>query len=163
MALAVRAFNAVQAVRPEARFVLVGDGPGRGPLERRHPEFVFSGFRTGEDLAAHYASGDVFLFPSLSETFGNVTIEAAASGLAIVAFDYAAARMHLTNGESGLLAPCDEPDAFVAAAVRLAQASGLVAGLRARAREVAESISWERVCDEFERILRSCARPPTGD
>jgi glycosyltransferase involved in cell wall biosynthesis len=158
LALAVRAFEAAQAERPDLRFVLVGDGPAREPLERRHPGFIFSGFQRGEALAAHYASGDVFLFPSLSETFGNVTIEAAASGLAIVAFDYAAAHMHLRDGESALLADCDDADGFIGAAVRLAGDAARARQLGARAREAAESISWERICDEFERILRSCAR-----
>jgi glycosyltransferase involved in cell wall biosynthesis len=162
LSLAVEAFDAVRKVRPEARFVLVGDGPSRDGLERKRGEFIFSGFRTGEDLARHYASGDVFLFPSLSETFGNVTIEAAASGLAIVAFDYAAAHMHLTDGESALLAACDDPVAFVAAAARLAGEPALVARLRERARQVAESISWDRICDEFEGVLLSCARQRTG-
>ena len=159
LALTVRAFERAQHAHPGTRFVLVGDGPSREPLERQHPEFIFSGFQRGEALAEHYASADVFLFPSLSETFGNVTIEAAASGLAIVAFDYAAAHMHLEDGESALLAACDDPDGFVAATVRLAGDPALVRLLRTRAREVSESISWERICDEFERILRSCACP----
>jgi glycosyltransferase involved in cell wall biosynthesis len=159
VARAVRAFEAAGRAGPAARFVLVGDGPSREPLEREHPEFIFSGFQRGEALAEHYASGDVFLFPSLSETFGNVTIEAAASGLAIVAFDYAAAHMHLKNGESALLAGCDDADGFVAAAVRLCDDPALVERLRIRARQVGESISWERICDEFERILRSCTYP----
>jgi glycosyltransferase involved in cell wall biosynthesis len=60
--LAARAFREIHRVRPEARFVLVGDGPARESLEKENPYFHFSGWRTGEDLARHYASGDVFLF-----------------------------------------------------------------------------------------------------
>ena len=55
-----------------------------GELARRHSEHIFAGVRRGEDLATHYASGDLFLFPSVTETFGNVTVEAMASGLAVV-------------------------------------------------------------------------------
>ena len=87
------------------RFVLVGDGPLGAALRRDHPDLVFAGFRTGDDLAAHYASADVFLFPSETETFGNVTLEAMASGLAVIAYDYAAARVHIENGTSGLAIP----------------------------------------------------------
>ncbi len=88
--LLVRGFRAVQALRPNARMVLVGDGPVRRSLARRHPDLIFAGQHTGDLLAAHFASADICLLPSLSETFGNVTLEAMASGLAIVAFDYAA-------------------------------------------------------------------------
>ena len=67
------------------KLVFVGDGPMRAELAARCPQAVFAGQRGGEDLAAHFASADLFLFPSLTETFGNVTIEAMASGLPVVA------------------------------------------------------------------------------
>jgi glycosyltransferase involved in cell wall biosynthesis len=73
--LVVDAFLAMRAVKPRARLVLVGDGPLAATLRSRLPEAVFCGMRTGVDLAAHYASADIFLFPSLTETFGNVTLE----------------------------------------------------------------------------------------
>jgi glycosyltransferase involved in cell wall biosynthesis len=63
--------------------VVVGDGPSRADLERRFPEVVWRGYRYGEDLAAHYASADCFVFPSRTETFGNVILEAFASGLPV--------------------------------------------------------------------------------
>ena len=103
--LAVAAYRAMQQARGDAlRFVVVGDGPLGRRSSAAHPDLVFRGFRTGEDLAAHYASADVFLFPSETETFGNVTLEAMASGLAVVAYDYAAARMHIEDGVTGALA-----------------------------------------------------------
>ncbi|NDF52104.1 MAG: glycosyltransferase, partial [Betaproteobacteria bacterium] len=73
------------------KLVFVGDGPMLEQLKVDAPDAIFAGFRTGEDLAAHYASADMFMFASLTETFGNVTIEAMASGLPIVAFNHAAA------------------------------------------------------------------------
>ena len=79
------AAKSMQAIDLRIRVVVVGDGPVRAPLERRNPGFHFAGARVGEDLAAHYASADVFLFPSTSETFGNVVLEAMASGLALLA------------------------------------------------------------------------------
>lgn len=72
----MQAFDRIRNIHPRARLLLVGDGPSRAELQARHPEAMFAGFRAGEDLAAHYASSDMFLFPSLTETYGNVTPEA---------------------------------------------------------------------------------------
>lgn len=83
---------------------MVGDGPQRTKLEQEIPDAVFCGAQRGERLAEHYASGDLFLFPSLTETFGNVVLEAMASGLAVVAYDEAAAAQHIRHGHSGALA-----------------------------------------------------------
>ena len=70
--------------------LLVGDGPARAALQAQCPRAVFAGMRSGDDLAAHYASADAFIFPSLTETFGNVTPEAMASGLPVLAFAHGA-------------------------------------------------------------------------
>ena len=75
--------------------------------------------RSGEDLARHYASGDLFLFPSLTETFGNVVPEAMASGLVVLAFDYAAAGQCIRVGENGWLVPRRDARAFTATATAL--------------------------------------------
>src|SRR6267378_1406329 len=137
LGLFVDAVSGMQAIDPKVRVVLVGDGPQGPALRKRHPEFVFAGMRTGQDLAEHYASADVFLFPSTTETFGNVTLEAMASGLAVVAYDYAAAHQYLRHGASALLAPLDDGTAFVGMAERLAQDRDLVSHLRVEARRVA--------------------------
>ena len=79
----------------------------------------------GEQLAAHYASADIFLFPSHTETFGNVTLEAMASGLAVVAYDYAAAKMHITHNKTGVLVPYGDAQAFIQAAATIARAPQL--------------------------------------
>ncbi len=153
LGLFVRAALAVREVEPRARVVLVGDGPEAGALRAAHPGFVFAGTRRGEDLAAHYASADLFLFPSVTETFGNVATEALACGLAVAAYDYAAARQHIVDGESGLLVPLGEEDAFLAAARKLACAPALVARLKMHARAVGERLRWDRVIDDLERVL----------
>ncbi|HEX4986912.1 MAG TPA: glycosyltransferase family 1 protein [Burkholderiales bacterium] len=80
--LIMHAYAAMRARDSRTRLVMVGDGPSRRAIAAGNPGVVFAGSRTGEDLAAHYASADVFLFPSVTETFGNVTLEAMASGLA---------------------------------------------------------------------------------
>ena len=151
--LVLSAFSAMRQRAPRARLVLVGDGPERARIQRLHPEHVFAGMRTHEDLACHYASADVFLFPSLTETFGNVTIEAMASGLAVVAFDYAAAREHIVHGESGVLAPFADPGAFERAAASLIADAAHVRSCGRNARLTAEGIDWDQVNDEFAAAL----------
>jgi glycosyltransferase involved in cell wall biosynthesis len=113
--LAVRSFRAIQQLVPNARYVWVGDGPARPELAAQNPDFIFCGVQRGEELARHYASADLFVFPSLTETFGNVTLEALASGVPTVAFDYGAARERLTSA-CGRLVPFGDDDAFVDAA-----------------------------------------------
>ncbi len=152
--LALRAFAAIQARHPRARFVLVGDGPLRERLQRRHPEHVFSGQRLGEDLAAHYASGDLFLFPSLTETFGNVTQEAMASGLAVLAFRSAAAAETIVDGENGRTVPPGNDEAFIAAAVQLAREDDIRRRIAARARQSVLERGWDAVSLRFEAVLR---------
>ena len=157
--LALETYHAMRQAGGKIRFVLVGDGPLRTSLQSEHPELIFCGMKTGEQLARHYASGDVFLFPSETETFGNVTLEAMASGLAVVAYDYAAAREHIVHGASGLLAPCGDVAAFVQSAVRLASEPALIEHLRVRARSRATSLSWSYVVDTFEQHLKRVVRP----
>ncbi|MEO0004207.1 MAG: hypothetical protein RLZZ22_1899, partial [Pseudomonadota bacterium] len=118
--LLLRSYQAMRQLKPALRLVVVGDGPDRAALQQRCPEVVLVGSRSGTDLAEHYASADCFLFPSLTETYGNVTPEALASGLALLAYDYAAAAELIRHGENGLLAPVGDPDAFVRRAIDLA-------------------------------------------
>lgn len=157
LALAVETYRAMRQVDQTLKFVLVGDGPLRCSLEKEHPDLIFCGMKTGEQLAEHYASGDVFLFPSETETFGNVTLEAMASGLAVVAYNYAAARIHIRHRETGLLVPCGDSKAYVESAVQLQRQNGLVARLGAQAREYTISIRWARVVDSFESMLGEAA------
>jgi glycosyltransferase involved in cell wall biosynthesis len=155
--LLAQAFQAMQASRPDARLVLVGDGPGRAALERQFPQAVFAGVRRGEDLAAHYASGDVFLFPSLTETFGNVTLEAMASGLALLAYGYAAAAEHVRHGENGFLAPYNDEAAFVRVAGEIAANPAAWREAGAAARSSALNLDWERVVRLLESLFLSVA------
>jgi glycosyltransferase involved in cell wall biosynthesis len=78
LGLLKRSFETLQRTYPQRnlKLIVVGDGPQRLALEKDLPEAIFCGAQRGEALAAHYASGDVFLFPSLTETFGNVVLEA---------------------------------------------------------------------------------------
>jgi glycosyltransferase involved in cell wall biosynthesis len=151
--LFVEACRAMQAVAPHLKVVVVGDGPEGARLRAANRDFIFAGMRTGAALAEHYASADVFLFPSLTETFGNVTTEAMASGLAIVAFDYAAARQCLRHRANALLAPFGAAAPFVEAAQELAADPQLRDRLRAGAAVTAQGLGWPRVIDDLEAIL----------
>jgi len=99
--VALLAYRVAQADMPTARMVVVGDGPRRTALARAFPDVLFVGAQRGEALSRHYASADVFVFPSLSETFGNVVLEALASGLPVLAFDTAAAAEYVRDRVSG--------------------------------------------------------------
>ena len=151
--LFVESCRAMQAVLPRLRVALVGDGPDGAALRSANRYFVFAGMRTGAALAEHYASADVFLFPSLTETFGNVTMEAMASRLAIVAFDYGAARQYLRHRTSALLAPFSAGARFVEAAQELAADPRLREQVREAAAEIARGLTWAHVIDELEAIL----------
>ncbi len=151
LALAVKAFRCLQAVRPKARFVWVGDGPLREKLAYENPDFIFCGVQRGEALARHFASGDLFLFPSRSETFGNVTLEAMASGVTTVAFDYGAARQHLRNGNNGAAVNTDE--GFINAAVRLATDDEMRGMLGTNAHRAMRQLHPQQTINEFEALL----------
>ncbi|HVU24866.1 MAG TPA: glycosyltransferase family 1 protein [Opitutus sp.] len=151
--LLFRAFAVMRAANPRCRFVLVGDGPLRPALQRAHPNCVFPGFIPRPELARHYASADIYIHASLTETFGNVLTEAMASGLAVAAFDYAAGRQFIRDEENGLAVPCDQPDALIAGAARLATDPPLRERLRAAARRALLAQSWANVVARFEADL----------
>jgi len=147
------AFEAVRAANTRARLLFVGDGPMREALQARCPQALFAGHRSGADLAAHYASADLFLFPSLTETFGNVTTEAMASGLPVVAFDRAAAGQLIHSGQNGLLAAGQQHCDFVQAVLPLAAHAATRAALGLAARRTACRIDWHSVVGRFEQVL----------
>jgi glycosyltransferase involved in cell wall biosynthesis len=155
--LALCAFEAVRLRMPGASMVVVGEGPMRRRLEAEFPAARFVGVQRGEALAQHYASADLFLFPSLSETFGNVTLEALASGLPVVAFDTAAAADHVEDCDNGLLAPVGDERAFIASVCSLAWQHRHLGALRMRARRAALKASWVDILCRFEDLLAETA------
>lgn len=107
------------------RAVVVGDGPERTALEARLPDAVFTGFLGGDDLAQAYASSDIFFFASLTETFGNVTLEAMASALPAVCADATGSRSLVDPGVTGFLEPADDVSAMIDRLAELVQDGGL--------------------------------------
>jgi glycosyltransferase involved in cell wall biosynthesis len=154
----IEAYEAMRREHPALKLVLVGDGPLRKELQSRIPGAIFAGMQRGEALAEHYASGDIFLFPSVTETFGNVTPEAMASGLAVVAYDYAAAAQLIVDGESGRVVPLGNAAAFTAAAVDVVRNLQHARHMGAHARRVAESLDWEKLVADLEAVFRTAAR-----
>ena len=154
LALARRTFAAIRARHPAARMVWVGDGPSATQLAAEHPDHHFAGLRRGDDLAAHYASADLFLFPSLTETYGNVVAEAMASGLPVVAYRSAAAAELVEHEQNGVVASPGDESAYVAAALWMLEADGRPAALSAAARQAMLPRNWGRVVASFETVAR---------
>jgi glycosyltransferase involved in cell wall biosynthesis len=150
--LLIRAFAEFRQVHPKTPCVVVGDGPKLKSLQTDHPEFHYAGSQTGNALATHYASADVFLFPSITETFGNVVLEGLSSGLVNVAYDYAGPRQLIRSGENGWLAPFDDETTFLAQ-TRAAAAAWNDQALRTAARQAAQDLGWQRVIEQFESEL----------
>lgn len=155
--LVLQTFDAIHAHRASARLLLVGDGPARKALDRGDPRYVFAGMRHGEDLARHYASADLFLFPSTTETFGNVTLEALASGVPVIAYRMAAAAELVRHGENGMLATPGASAEFVRAALDfLSRPGALDRGRESAARSVARC-DWNAIHDRLVDALHEAA------
>ena len=88
--------------------VIVGDGPSRSALEARYPDAIFAGIQTGDDLAAYYRAADIFVFPSKTDTFGIVLVEALASGLPIAGFRVTGPQDIVTEEYLGCLSDSDD-------------------------------------------------------
>jgi glycosyltransferase involved in cell wall biosynthesis len=158
MPLAFSAFRRIAERRPEARLVVVGDGPTRAQYAREFPFARFVGAQIGADLARHYASADLFLFPSMSETFGNVALEAMASGLPVVAFDYAAPQRYIRHAHDGWLAPFGDEASFLEMADAAALSARTLRTFGERARAAVLAAPWETVFAQFEGELAAAVQ-----
>ncbi|HRP97053.1 MAG TPA: glycosyltransferase family 1 protein [Rhodocyclaceae bacterium] len=148
------AFDAIRAVRADARMLWVGDGPRAAWLRAHRRDHVFAGIQHGEALARCYASADLFVFPSLTETFGNVLAEAMASGLAVLAYRRAAAVELVSDDVSGVVVAPGDRDAFVRAAAVLGRDDARRARLGAAAHRAMQARGWDAVVVRFESVLR---------
>ncbi len=127
------------------RALVVGDGPAKKELEHMLPEAHFTGFITGDELSRAYASSDVFLFPSETETFGNVTLEAMSSGLPCVVADATGSRSLVESGVNGFLAPPRDTEAFADCVGKIVDDASLWKKMAEAARQKAVAYSWENV------------------
>jgi glycosyltransferase involved in cell wall biosynthesis len=141
------ALRRVAEARAQVRLLFVGDGPARAELERLlGPAARFVGYRSGEDLADHYAAADLFAFASLTETFGNVVLEAMASGLPVVALRSGGVRDTVRSGVTGTLIDPDAPPAhFAEALLDLVDDAGARHHTAQAARSYALTQGWDTV------------------
>ncbi|MCB9962961.1 MAG: glycosyltransferase family 1 protein [Hyphomonas sp.] len=131
--------------------VIIGDGPQREELQRKYPDVKFLGARFGEDLATCYASADVFVFPSLTDTFGLVVLESMASGTPVAAFEATGPRDVIPGSNAGMVAPIGGD--LTAAAKACLDLS------RATCRKYAEGYSWRVCAEEFIENLQPLPAP----
>lgn len=142
------------------RALIVGDGPAKKELEYMMPDGIFTGFLQGEDLARAYASSDIFFFPSDTETFGSVTLEALASGVPAVVADATGSKSLVESGVNGLLAPPKKTTEFAKSIIKLAQNSELRKKMSEAARQKALAYSWDTVMEKLVKNYEEALNQP---
>lgn len=158
----IQNYAAMRRVEPRnVKLVIVGSGPDRARLEAldETQEVIFMGSLSGKNLAEAYASADVFVFASQVETFGNVVLEAMASGLPVVAYDYACAHQYIQHGVTGWLSPLGQPATFIQA---MRQLSGVkqLRQMGQRARQCVEHDGWQYPVQQMEQALYRVVKEP---
>jgi glycosyltransferase involved in cell wall biosynthesis len=154
----LKTFEAVKHLGPHVKLVMVGDGPLKEQFKQRHPDIIFPGMLLQEDLAAYYASSDLFIFPSQTETFGNVTLEALASGIPVLAFDCAAAKDWVQPNVNGWLVPENNPEGFAAQAVEIFRLSKMFRDVTASTRQQVVHLDWSQIAEQVETVLWDAIR-----
>ena len=136
---------------PEARLAIVGDGPSRHTLEEKFAgtDTIFTGFLQGQELAAAFAAGDLFVFTGDKETFGNVVVEAMASGLPVVAPNSGGVTDLVLEGHNGLLYDPSFPETLVDSVVTMLKSPHLLKKFGANGRALAEQRTWEITLNEL--------------
>ncbi len=139
------------------RFVMIGSGPKESEMKRRMPDAIFPGYLTGAELSATYASGDIFLFPSITEAFCNVALEALASGLPAVVSNEGGCRDIVEKSGGGLVARSGDIDDFFSKCLELFGNSVRCRELKAHGLAFAETKSWSAinsvVIDRYQKMV----------
>lgn len=143
------AHDRARAAGVRVRAAIVGDGVYLKTMQRLLPDACFTGYLAGEELARAYASADLFVFPSISDTFGNVVIESQASGLPIVVSDQKGPQELVEDGVTGLITRGLDAEDVGAAVIRLGKDAALRARIGGAARRVVESRSWAAAAEKF--------------
>lgn len=151
--LVVKAYQALRAAQRSVRLVFAGDGPYRAELQARCPDAVFLGMCDHQTLAAVYASADLFLFPSLTETFGNVTLEALASGTAVLAFDSAAASELLHSEHNGWLVQGESEEDYLDKALEATRDTTRLMAMRTPTSKSVAALDWVQIVMQVENIF----------
>ena len=154
----LKTFEALKFMGEQMKLIMVGDGPLREQFQSRYPEIIFPGMLDQTELAKYYASSDLFVFPSQTETFGNVTLEALASGIPVLAFDCAAARDWVQTGINGWLVAEDNPEGFAAQAVTIFKSPSLLSQVTQSTRQQIVHLDWDQIAEQVESVLWDAIR-----
>jgi glycosyltransferase involved in cell wall biosynthesis len=154
----LKTFEALKLLGTDLKLVMVGDGPLREQFQLKYPEIIFPGMLVQSELAKYYASADLFVFPSQTETFGNVTLEALASGIPVLAFDCAAARDWVQTGVNGWLVPENDPDGFARKAVEIFNTKNLLTQVTQSTRQHIVRLDWDQIAEQVESVLWDAIR-----
>jgi glycosyltransferase involved in cell wall biosynthesis len=145
----VAAYNKVRQAGHPVKLFVVGHGPYSEALAAALPDAVFLGYLTGEPLAKAYASADVFVFPSTTDTFGNVIIEAQASGLPVIVSDLGGPKELVEDGVNGIVTRAHDADDFARAINRLTGDPKLRSRMGEKARQSVVDRSWPDAFRKF--------------
>ncbi len=156
----VRAFRSLRADGVPVELSLVGHGPYAEALAEQLPEACFTGYLAGEALASAYASSDLFVFPSTTDTFGNVIIEAQAAGLPVIVSDQGGPKELVREGLNGLTTKARDADDFARAIRRLAEDERLRKEMSVAARRGVEDRSWPSA---FRKFWATTSIPAEGE
>ena len=154
----LKTYDALKSTGQEFKLVMVGDGPLKEQFQKRYPEIIFPGMLSQTNLAAYYASSDLFIFPSQTETFGNVTLEALASGIPVLAFDCAAARDWVQTGVNGWLIAENNPEGFAAQAVTIFNSKDLLDQITQSTRQQVVHLDWDQIAEQVESVFWDAIR-----
>jgi len=154
----LKTYEALKNTGKAFKLVMVGDGPLKEQFQQRYPEIIFPGMLSQSNLAAYYASSDLFVFPSQTETFGNVTLEALASGIPVLAFDCAAARDWVQRGINGWLVAENNPDGFAAQAVSVVNNKDVLEQITHSTRQQVVHLDWDQIAEQVESVLWDAIR-----
>lgn len=153
--LMIRCFHRMEKAGAKFRVLIVGDGPEEGTLKSNLPSAVFTGKLDAADLAMSYASSDIFFFPSESETFGNVTLEAMASGLPAIVADATGSRSIVENGVSGFVQDARNEAGFDQHILRLIDDKNLRIAMGKAARQRALMFNWDSILAKLVASFKS--------
>jgi glycosyltransferase involved in cell wall biosynthesis len=154
----LKTYEALKVTGLAFKLVMVGDGPLKEQFQKRYPEIIFPGMLSQSNLAAYYASSDLFIFPSQTETFGNVTLEALASGIPVLAFDCAAARDWVQTGVNGWLVAENNPEGFAAQAVTIFNSKDLLDQITQSTRQQVVHLDWDQIAEQVESVFWDAIR-----
>lgn len=154
----LKTYESLKSTGQAFKLVMVGDGPLKDQFQKRYPEIIFPGMLTQSNLAAYYASSDLFIFPSQTETFGNVTLEALASGIPVLAFDCAAARDWVQTGVNGWLVAEINPEGFAAQAVTIFNSKDLLEKITQSTRQQVVHLDWDQIAEQVESVFWDAIR-----